>query len=419
MPSSFTKKKYSDIAGKLIATEPGPELKYIVVIPSFAETSLLPTLESIKGCQFHPSQVEIIILINEPDGVADEYHKINEAAYHELNSITHDPLVIHCLYITDIPVKISGVGNARKLAMDEASDRLRKVGRGKDGIIINLDADCTVTPNYFEAIDQFFKLNPKIELANIHFEHDLESIVNEKALDAIISYELHLRYFIGMQQWLGLPYAFQTIGSAFAVRAEAYGTVGGMSKRKAGEDFYFIHKFSKKGTIGNLHECTVLPSGRSSFRVPFGTGKAVSQILNSEQVFKTYHPQSFIEIEPFVNLVRSFYSSEFEDLKSILESPILEFLKVQDFEQVLLKLKSNSRSYKTFQKAFFQWFDAFRLMKYLHFVRDNYFDNIEVDKACRLTSVEIGLENQQDRKGMLQQLRSNAKRHVSKQPGLI
>ena len=43
--------------------------------------------------------------------------------------------------------------------------------------------------------------------------------LGQAGVDGIAAYELHLRYHVRAQKWIGFPYAFQTIGSAMAVRA--------------------------------------------------------------------------------------------------------------------------------------------------------------------------------------------------------
>ena len=257
-----------------------------------------------------------------------------------------------------------------------------------NSIIVNLDADCVVSPNYFIALDDHFSSCPESELATIHFEHDLEGLEREQ-FDAIVDYELHLRYFIEMQRWLQLPFAYHTIGSAFAVRASAYLSVGGMNRRKAGEDFYFIHKFSKKGTIKDLTDCTVYPSGRKSFRVPFGTGKAVSDLLQSKDELETYHPNSFRDLQQLVACIEYLYNDG-TIISLDLPLTILSYLEDVDAEDVIQKLKSNSRSIKTFRKAFYQWFDAFRLMKFLHYSRNHFYPNIPVIEALRSTKDYLG-----------------------------
>jgi hypothetical protein len=46
-------------------------------------------------------------------------------------------------------------------------------------------------------------------------------------------------------------YAYHTVGSAMAVKAYQYVKVGGMNRRQAGEDFYFIQKLVHSGNFIN------------------------------------------------------------------------------------------------------------------------------------------------------------------------
>ena len=63
-----------------------------------------------------------------------------------------------------------------------------------------------------------------------------------------------------------------TIGSAFAVTANAYIKRGGMTRSQAGEDFYFLQTLAQIGTVGEITTTKVYPSARLSDRIPFGTG---------------------------------------------------------------------------------------------------------------------------------------------------
>ena len=51
-------------------------------------------------------------------------------------------------------------------------------------------------------------------------------------------------------KFAGYPWAMYTVGSAFAVTAEAYVKRGGMNRRQAGEDFYFLQNLAHIGTVG-------------------------------------------------------------------------------------------------------------------------------------------------------------------------
>ena len=174
-----------------------------------------------------------------------------------------------------------------------------------------------------------------------------------------------------MQRLINLPYAFQTIGSAMAVRAWAYAKEGGMNQRQAGEDFYFLHKFISKGTLAEINNTWVVPSSRRSSRVPFGTGKAISDaMLSRESERKSYNPESFIILQNWILHIKN---------ASIINTAIIRcrdnalnlFLQQIQAESKLKEIEANTKGKDSFMKRFFQWFDAFLLMKYLHFMREH------------------------------------------------
>src|SRR5690606_30362640 len=103
------------------------------------------------------------------------------------------------------------------------------------GLIISLDADTLVEPNYLQALRKEFDLQDAWA-AVIDFAHPLAGPVEQQA--AILAYEIHLRYHVLGLRYAGSPYAFHTVGSAMACTAEAYVAAGGMNRRQAGEDFY-------------------------------------------------------------------------------------------------------------------------------------------------------------------------------------
>ncbi len=165
-----------------------------------------------------------------------------------------------------------------------------------------------------------------------------------------------------------------------AVKKSAYIKEGGMNKRKAGEDFYFIHKFTSKNTLGEIKSTTVLPSARVSDRVPFGTGKAIKDRLDGDEP-GTYNPQSYLALVALINKVAFFYTSDLklQDLK--LDDCLAKYLTAHNFDNVITEIKRNTTSKMAFEKRFWQWFNAFRLMKYLHYSRDNYYPNMAVEEA--------------------------------------
>jgi hypothetical protein len=163
-----------------------------------------------------------------------------------------------------------------------------------------------------------------------------------------------------------------------AVRSSAYQKQGGMNKRKAGEDFYFIHKIIELGGFTNLTTTTVIPSPRISDRVPFGTGKAIGDWISSgKQVFTTYSFASFKLLKAFVEVIPYLRTKTLEEVNLILndqdKSVLFEFLKLQNFDSKLTEIRSNAKTEDAFIKRFFRWLDAFNVLKFVHFVRDHGF----------------------------------------------
>lgn len=384
-------------------------LGLIVVIPAYNEPQLLRSLMSLKRCQMHYWDVEVIVVINDAEEDDPTIKATNQQVFEQAtkwsreNSTPRLQFRIH--YQEDLPNKFAGVGLARKIGMDEACYRFEKIKK-KSGIIACFDADSACQPNYFQVIEEHFKKNTKSAACSIYFEHPLIGAEYEPEIyQAITAYELHLRYFINAQKWAGAPFAFQTIGSAMAVRSNHYQQQGGMNRRKAGEDFYFLHKFIGIGKCTRLTQTTVIPSPRISNRVPFGTGKAVQEIVTDAQPYTTYHPKTFQAVKALFKIVPSLYeeTTSLDDYE--VDNCLQQFLALQDFDQKLTEIRSNTTQKKAFTKRFFTWFNAFQLMKFAHFSRDHYYKNIPIGEAATWLLKELKISPQATLKEQLLQFR--------------
>ena len=371
-------------------------LELIVVIPSHNEPDLLGSLQSLKDA-FVPIgvSVEVITVINHGVNTDSDIVEQNEKTVVQANQFSLknncESITFKTLEVFDMPPKKAGVGLARKIGMDEALNRFSKIN--KDGIVVCFDADSLCESTYFEAILSHFKKHPKTPGCSIHFEHPLEG--NNHTIEeynAIILYELHLRYYKNAQQYTGLPFVFHTIGSSMAVRASAYAKQGGMNKRKAGEDFYFLNKIIQLGNFTELNATTVIPSPRISDRVPFGTGKAISEIVSADvRSLETYNFRIFVELKAFVLEV---LKNNKELIPSRLSSLTNEFINVREFGVKIDEIAKNANSEEAFITRFFKAFDAFWIMKYVHFSRDNFHKQVPVLDASNELLLELGVINQ-------------------------
>jgi len=358
------------------------DLGLIVTIPCYKEDAVLESVQSLLQCDTPNCHVEIIILINTPEHADTSVFELNQLSYDTLRSIKSvDNISVIPIHVNTIPTKKAGVGLARKLAMDEASRRL-DLSENKVKIISCFDADCDCEKSYLTAIYKHFSTSP-LEAVSIHYEHPAADLNGKAHERAIYLYELHLRYFIDMQRQIDLPFAIHTVGSSMACTASGYKRIGGMNKRKAGEDFYFLQKFIQDQQCATLSSTAVYPSARESDRVPFGTGKAIGDMIAGKEDFMTYNAKSFFDLQYLVTTIDELYrTDDMTTVTSTYPPPLIEFLVSISFIETVIRLKGNTKTIDTFKKAFFQFFDAFQLMKYLHFVRDKYYPNVDVLNAA-------------------------------------
>ncbi|MBI1185521.1 glycosyltransferase family 2 protein [bacterium] len=374
-------------AQPIISKLPPGQLAMFVVIPAYNEQSLLSAIQSLESCDAPKNEVEVLVVFNAGEKASTEIKEANLKAKLELDNYlssrksSHFLDVFTCLF-NELPAKHAGVGLARKIGMDEAVRRFDQLKT--DGIIINLDADCRVSKNYFTSIERHFAQH-NTSGCSIFFEHPLAQVAVPQK-EAIINYELYLRYYINMQRLIAYPFAYQTIGSAMAVKASVYCQQGGMNKRKAGEDFYFLQKIIEAGGFSELNESTVFASSRESNRVPFGTGKAVTDYLNEIPGFGFYAPQSFELLHLLFQDVNRFYEADWVETEARLRKypePLARYMQTIQWADKLQEIKKYTSNAAAFNKRFFREFNAFQLMKYLHWMRDNYYENKTQADAIR------------------------------------
>lgn len=380
-----------------IAQSPAKDLGIIVVIPCHNEPDLDSTLNSLYACDRMDCAVEIIVVINNSETATEEARTRNletlKVGQEWAQSHNDEEFQTYFIEEFELPKKHAGVGLARKIGMDEAVARFHAIDND-EGIIVCFDADCSCSGNYLTEIEQHFIKHPKTPGCSIHYEHPTGGDeFTKKLLDGIINYELFLRYYNQAQALTGYPGAFHTVGSSMAVRSWAYQKQGGMNKRKAGEDFYFIHKIIALGNFTELKSACVIPSPRTSDRVPFGTGKAMQDWLDEGgEVYFTYDLQSFLDVKTFFSKMMWWYSDDHAEAFEMLSPAIKAFLSEQSFEKHLTEIKANSSQYETFESRFYAWFNAFRILKFVHFARDNFYAQQSLlSQVNRLAGI-IGIE---------------------------
>lgn len=355
----------------------------VVVIPCHNEEGLVSSLQSIENCEQPNCKVSVIVMINASEKHDSEIHQRNNDTLTHANewlNSSEKKYRYHFIIDNHLPRKHAGVGLARKIGMDEAVRMFET--NDHDGVILCFDADSLCEINLLVEVERLFS-DEKIVGCSIHYEHPLAGDLPDANYVGIIKYESHLRYYIGALKFAGFPYAYQTIGSSMASRSSAYQKQGGMNRRKAGEDFYFLHRIIPLGNFKNLSSTMIIPSPRSSDRVPFGTGKAIGDWLDSDQKdWQTYNPEIFEELKRFISLVDELFDERDEEkcyqkLSNIFQS----FWSIDEFVLKLKEIRKHSTTIENFRKRFFQWFEGFKVLKFVHHARDHGHPNVDVEIA--------------------------------------
>ena len=374
----------------LIEPEPHPGLKISVILPVFNESGLERCLDSLFQCsggasggEFH---AEVMILINAaaeaPSEVLAQNRATLESTLTWIEEHPHSYIDFHVMLDHSFGKKEAGVGTARKILMDEAVRRFSLLDR-PDGIIASMDADAVVQPNYLEALVAHYE-GDSPEGCSVRFEHPLSGEeFSPEVYNAIIQYELHLRYYLQAVRYTGYPYAYHTVGSSFAVRADVYCLEGGMNRRQGGEDFYFIQKVAQRGKWSLCNSTCVVPSPRPSDRVPFGTGPVVRRLIGGEECLTTYDPRMFGMLRKLFSEMTTLRSGMGLDHLMKSQPGVLQaFLEEQQFSVALAEIRRNSASAPAFRKRFWRWFNMFRILKFLHFASEKGYPDLPVEKAA-------------------------------------
>mgnify|MGYP003656976514 CR=1 FL=1 len=371
--ASHYQKRFGYSTDYTISAAPNPALKLIVVIPSFNEAPE-GTLNSLGNNPIDPNRVEVILVLNYSENSEEEIKDLHIEQDKKFNGLQlKNGVVVHVIKAFDLPAKQAGVGLARKIGMDVALQRFSYINR--DGLIVCFDADSTVSNNYLAELIK--AESAKASGLSIAFEHPIESIENKAIKERICKYENWLRYYIQALRFTAYPHAYHTIGSSMVSRASAYAKIGGMNRKKAGEDFYFLHKLIPQGDFYDLTTCTVFPSARTSDRVPFGTGRAMMEMEAGEKDFsEVYNPEIFKIIKVWLASFDQIRNMEVELWPDFVGEAFKSFGWVNQVNQ----MRQRSSSDASFHRNFYFWFDGFKMLKLVHFGRDNFFQNI---KACK------------------------------------
>jgi len=408
--AAYLRKRAVTAPWRIEGAPPGP-FTGAVIIPSLAESRNLPlTLASLAANPAeYLSRFLILVVVNQRADASPEERADNRATLASL-PVWKGEYGLERLHWVDaaslgneLPPG-QGVGLARKIGLDLALGRLDFAAG--DPPLVCLDADTIVQPDYLPAIDRHFA-SAKEGGASIPYRHrPAGDLAGQAAIDR---YELFLRvYVLGLEQ-AGSPYAFHTVGSAMACRASAYAASGGMNRRLAGEDFYFLQQVHKVAGVAPLTGTVVHPSPRPSRRVPFGTGRAVGDMLSQgEERLLFYQPALFVILGEWLACVGGHDGADGTGLlrrAGEISPHLREFLEQAGFSAAWDNLLRHNPGHDRLMTAFHGWFDAFRTMRLLHHLSDAGWPRVAPEEAVGPLMERAGYGGVADVGELLERLR--------------
>ena len=391
-----------------------------LAIPSHAEGSRIAECLATIPCGPR-GPVLTVVVVNAPAGAATEVREANQRSLEKIrrdygqdekvsstaSTFAHPAgalLVIDRTNEQPLPER-QGVGLARKIGADILL-ALAEEGKLGSPWIHCTDADATLPGNYFEQVEDAG--GPGTAALLYRFRHlaDTDAQTHEAALQ----YEISLRYYVLALRFVGSPHAFHSIGSTLALHANAYARVRGFPRREAAEDFHLLNKLSKVGRIEQLAGAPLGLSSRTSFRVPFGTGAAISRFLESEETsLRIYDPRIFHHLRAWQQVLARITSGHGADgeLRALVLECAAHDEKV-DADLLLGALGKSGTLVRaqedimapagTAHRQLMDGFDGLRTLQLVHSLRDAGMDNLPLrtalEKACfiGLSGEETGVE---------------------------
>ncbi len=349
----------------------------VVVIPALAEEQSLP--ETLNSLGANPARWRekflVVVVVNNRCDAMQPWREQNRRTLALLDEAGDAGFGLNLAWVDassagfELP-EGEGVGLARKIGFDLALERLDWRG---SPLCASIDADTLTDGNYFEALITHFRSCTSAG-AVLPFRHRRGATPELDA--AITHYELYLRHYVLGLELARSPYAYHTIGSALACRAEAYVAAGGMNRRLAGEDFYFLQQLAKTGGVEQVSGTMVYPAARLSARTPFGTGPALARLQQGgAEVVRFSDPMAFRLLGLFLRSVEEAAREDVAEISARIAplSPVLaDFLEQCGLDGIWSKLCRQHRQPAARRRAFHQWFDALRTRRLISHICDQH-----------------------------------------------
>ncbi|MBC35582.1 MAG: hypothetical protein CL663_06015 [Bacteroidetes bacterium] len=306
------------------------------------------------------SDFELVVCVNQPDSWWEDAQKRILCEDNQQSIDFLSKVKSFDIQIIDKSAKGSGwdkkkygIGWARKRCMDGIASKAMD-----HDIIVSVDADSIYSPDYLSSIIDQFEKNPKsVGLANPYY-HPLSG--DEENDRNILHYEIYMRYYSINMLRINNPYRYTALGSAMACPVWAYKRIGGITPHKSGEDFYFLQKLTKFGSLIMWNSEKVFPSSRYSDRVFFGTGPALIKGQSGDwSSYPIYSETLFNEVKQSFDLFGKCFTED-------CEFPMKPFLNSQFGSRLWMQpLRKNSKTEVQFVKKCWDKVDGLRILQFL------------------------------------------------------
>ena len=340
---------------------------FIICIPSYAEHEYIEnTLLSISNQnKKYLKNTLIIIVINNGPNAKKTIISSNKKTIQILNQFK----LLNICFVdafsktNELPEKFAGVGLARKIGLDLALNF-----SNQKTILCNLDADTLIKNNYLEKISKFYIKNNSSAVV-LNFSHKLSKY--QKINNSIKVYEKFIKETSKNLKYANSPYYYHSIGSTMTCTAEAYAAIGGMPKKIATEDFYFLESLAKYKSVKIINDILVFPSSRVSERVYLGTGYRMKQSNSGFDLNKLFFKkEGFRLLKNWLKLGTNIINKDINNLlieAKTINNKLPKFLISEKIELIWSGLQKSSPTNKHFIMQFHRWFDALKTLRFLKF----------------------------------------------------
>jgi hypothetical protein len=384
------------------------------------------------------ARMVVILIVNTSDEDDHETARLLTEAIssHLLNSgnlyLSRLNSSIDCLIVDRVSKnwifkQTEGVGLARKIGADIALSMIRS-GLVTNPFINNTDADAELPADYFDASqlntasdkkvaaivrpfrhvlrsDQAPSAGEETSIKDAPYQAQIQAQIQTKVraqvqaqVRAMLLYEISLYYYVNRLKHANSPYAFHTVGSTIAVNAKDYALVRGTPKRLAGEDFYLLNKLAKTGLVLSSSSAPIELDARVSHRTPFGTGSSIDRIqrLSNPIEENLYYQPAIFELLKALLARLPLIWDENNVAHTFRHDDLLADWGAETgaFDEIG-KQKHRLKSRQVFVKFLRDWFDGFRTLKFVHYMRDKHYPSQPIGWICK-QDIDLGVSTVSD-----------------------